>query len=64
VNQSSDVGGRGASDVPFDLQGMDYSDFHGPRTMEEYRREQRMQRRVTWLVMAVVVAAWVLGFAL
>lgn len=46
----------------YDLRGLDYSDHHGPRSMEAYLREQRLQRRVTWGVMTLVFI--VLGAAL
>lgn len=38
----------------YDLRGIDYSDFHSPRSMAAYEREKRLQRRVTWGVMSLV----------
>lgn len=48
----------------YDLRGLDYSGFHSPRSMEAARREQRLQRTVTWVVMSLVFCILAVGMLL
>lgn len=64
VNQSIDVVVGDSGNTSQGVPETCHSEFNGPHVEEASRREMRFQRRVTWLVMAAVVSAWLLGFGL